>query len=137
MGARQKLWAKRARIRLILTLGSKCNVCHARNNLTFDCIVAQGAAHHAMESSGRMSFYKKQARAGNLALLCAECNSIKSHHAPEVWRSALSFIAESERILRLACSPGRGTTLTPVEKRDCLKAACSRARANRETTVQL
>lgn len=126
MGQRQKLWAKTARTRLIMALGSKCSVCHVRHGLTFDCLTPRGSAHHDMESSARMCFYRKEARAGNLGLLCSACNAMKQAWPLSVWLDALQHIAVSEAILRLTLSPGRDTVLSSLEKRECLKAAGSR-----------
>lgn len=47
--------------------------------LTFDCIIPCGDKHHRMDTSARMSFYRKQLREGNLQLLCAPCNTTKAH----------------------------------------------------------
>ena len=77
MSARQKDWAKRTRERLLRILGGKCRHCGTTECLTFDCIIAQGHWHHALDTSSRMSFYRAQMRAGNLQVLCSRCNSIK------------------------------------------------------------
>lgn len=37
-----------------------------------------GHAHHRLEFSARISFYRHQAAAGNLQLLCSSCHSIKT-----------------------------------------------------------
>ncbi len=77
MAQRQKKWAHAWRARLVAILGAKCNACGATTELELDCVVAAGDAHHKMELSHRMSFYRKQWRNGNLQLLCSRCNSLK------------------------------------------------------------
>jgi 5-methylcytosine-specific restriction endonuclease McrA len=78
MSARIKSWARRARVRLLLILGNRCVHCGATNCLTFDCIRPTGDAHHRMSTDQRMCYYHKQSRAGNLQILCADCNTKKS-----------------------------------------------------------
>lgn len=82
MSKRQKEWARRAYDRLMDELGGDCAHCGddgSESRLEFDCIVPQGDRHHRMEWSTRVSFYRAQARAGNLQVLCARCNNEKSH----------------------------------------------------------
>lgn len=126
MGRRQKEWARTARVKLILALGSKCSVCGTVQNLTFDCLTPQGSAHHAMESSSRMCFYRHQARQGNLGLLCAFCNALKQGCPLEVWLTALQSVNESRAIHQHSRAPGQGTALTERECRECLAEAVSR-----------
>ena len=78
MSARIKSWARRARVRLLIVLGNRCVHCGATSCLTFDCIKPMGDAHHRMSTDQRMCYYHKQARAGNLQILCADCNTRKS-----------------------------------------------------------
>lgn len=79
MGMRQREWAKRARRQLQIQLGYACQKCGTRNNLQFDCITPQGHFHHEhMDPSWRVSFYRQQASAGNLQLLCEDCHLAKS-----------------------------------------------------------
>lgn len=58
-------------------LGKRCTACGSLEDLTFDCIVARGSKHHSMEWSHRMSFYRAEAKDGNLQVLCNACNSRK------------------------------------------------------------
>jgi hypothetical protein len=126
MGARQKAWARDARARLILALGSVCRACGATDSLTFDCLIPTGSGHHAMESSGRMCYYRKQARQGNLGLLCGYCNSMKRDIHPADWAVAIQSVRDSAAILLLSQPPGQGTPMSPVDKRECLREAVSR-----------
>ncbi len=132
MGARQKQWARGARVRLMLALGNTCRACGAQDSLTFDCLTATGSAHHAMESSGRVCYYRKQARQGNLGLLCGYCNSMKAGIKPDEWSRALLFIANSARLLLLSQPPGQGNPMSAPEKRECLRQIVSRIYAERQ-----
>ena len=58
-------------------LGGKCVLCGSVVDLTFDCILPRGGAHHAKEVSSRMAFYAREMAAGNLQLLCRRCNGEK------------------------------------------------------------
>lgn len=137
MGARQKEWARRARIRLTAALGGHCAACGERNNLTFDCLQATGSNHHSWDSSQRMSFYNKQARAGNLGLLCGYCNSMKAGLNPSEWSAVLQWLASSRHIHRLSQTPGQGNALSAADLRECLRVAVSKQYAIREATAQI
>ena len=78
MSRRQKIWAARARGELIRLFGARCRICGARDFLEFDCIRPTGDRHHRMDTSARVSFYRRQAALGNLQVLCQRCNAIKS-----------------------------------------------------------
>jgi len=78
MGARQKEWARKARAILVEQLGGCCEACGAKEELELDCIKACGDRHHRMDTSARVSFYRAQARAGNLQVLCKYHNAVKS-----------------------------------------------------------
>lgn len=88
MGKAQKKWARGARDRLRVELGGVCVDCGTVEDLEFDVIIPlehdseDGSRHHrVMEFSQRISFYRAQARAGNLALRCARCNGKKGGDA--------------------------------------------------------
>jgi hypothetical protein len=70
-------YVKRKRDELFAALGRRCVICRVENNLTFDCIKPTGGKHHKMSSAARIGYYWKQARLGNLQVLCHECNSRK------------------------------------------------------------
>lgn len=78
MGREHKLWAKRARARLVERLGGACALCGTTDNLVFDCIIPQGDKHHRMDPSARMCFYHRQERLGNVQVLCDACNTAKA-----------------------------------------------------------
>jgi 5-methylcytosine-specific restriction endonuclease McrA len=81
MAKRQKEWARKARFELMFKLGGACSVCGTDRDLDFDCIIPQGPAHHRdMDTSHRMSFYRRQHAEGNLQLLCRrnKCHSKKT-----------------------------------------------------------
>jgi hypothetical protein len=70
--------AQTIRETLFLSLGKRCVLCHAVEELTFDCIVPTGDNHHRMSSLGRAYYYRQMAVCGNLQVLCATCNRKKS-----------------------------------------------------------
>lgn len=78
MAKRQKRWARITLDRLRQALGNECNRCGSDGPLEFDCIKPQGHAHHAQSTDYRATFYWRQARAGNLQLLCRDCHQDKS-----------------------------------------------------------
>lgn len=137
MGARQKAWAKGARCRLVTALGGQCVACCSRDNLTFDCRKATGCSHHPWDSSQRMSYYRQQARMGNVQLLCGYCNSMKAGINPSEWEYALQHVRASASIQLLSSSPGQGTALTPAELRECLAVAVRKIYATREQTARI
>lgn len=126
MGARQKEWARATRTRLVTTLGGMCVVCGSQTELTLDCIKPTGADHHRMSADGRMTFYRRQARAGNVQLLCHWCNSAKSGANPAQWNAAFQYVRKTEAILRLSQTPGGEQSLTAAEKRECFREALRR-----------
>ena len=71
---------------LIHLLGKKCSCCGSREDLTFDCIRPCGDKHHKLDTSARMSFYRRMFREFNLQLLCDDCN-IKKDTASTDYRS--------------------------------------------------
>jgi 5-methylcytosine-specific restriction endonuclease McrA len=78
---RQKEWAQKARVDLLLKLGNRCAVCGIPAwgaDLEFDCIIRQGDEHHRKDTSARMSFYRAQHRAGNVQSLCPDCHKEKT-----------------------------------------------------------
>ena len=75
MALRQRIWAKKTRLKLRRLLGMRCAVCGSKDyrKLEFDVIVPVGNDHHRkMEWSWRMSFYNQQFKLGNLQLLCGQ-----------------------------------------------------------------
>jgi len=80
MAKRQKEWARRARFELMFKLGGACFECGTDKHLDFDCIIPQGPAHHrSMDTSQRVSFYRRQHKEGNLQLLCRhKCHKKKT-----------------------------------------------------------
>lgn len=78
MSRRAKLWAIKARSALMDFYGNECAHCGETTGLQFDCIIPRGHAHHQFSTDKRMSFYRRQHQAGNLQVLCAVCNGVKS-----------------------------------------------------------
>lgn len=78
MAKPQKDWAVRWRVRLMHILGGQCRQCGSTNNLEFDCIESRGDRHHKMDTSARMSFYRREYREFNLQILCQSCNARKA-----------------------------------------------------------
>lgn len=134
MGARQKEWARRAKTQLMRWLGGECSICGSVDALSFDCIKPQGSDHHSMDSSRRMSFYRAQARQGNVQLLCQFCNATKSGISGLDYQTAREWVHESAAIQLHSGTPGRGTALSALELRECFRVACSRIRAIRQAT---
>jgi hypothetical protein len=137
VSARQKQWARTVRAALILWLGGRCRACGSSDSLTFNCRTPTGADHHAMDSSARMCYYRKQARQGNLSLLCGYCNSIKRNITHADWETALLFVVNSAAIMLLTGIPGQGNRMTAPERRECLREAISRIRADRAAQARI
>jgi len=80
MALRQRKWARKATVALRLSLGGKCAHCRTTEKLTFDLVIPYDAGrHHKMEYSWRVSFYRIEARHGNLQILCEKCNARKGN----------------------------------------------------------
>jgi len=78
MALRQRKWARVASRTLKKNLGGVCALCGHYARLTFDVILpCDGGRHHRMEFSWRVSFYRQQAKLGNLQVLCVHCNARK------------------------------------------------------------
>ncbi len=78
MAKYHKEWARNARFQLMFQLGGACCHCQSEDELEFDCKIPQGDEHHKMDTSARMSFYRRQHKEGNLQILCRRCNNKKS-----------------------------------------------------------
>lgn len=83
MARRHKIWARKVRRLWLEILGHRCNWpgCTETDadKLTFDCIIPQGDTHHRWSTDQRMTFYIRQALAGNIQLLCERHNSMKKN----------------------------------------------------------
>lgn len=80
MAKRHKEVAKKLRAFWKHELGGKCEMAYTgkcRGQLTFDCIIPQGDAHHKGSTDQRMAFYVKQIRLNNIQLLCEKHNAQK------------------------------------------------------------
>jgi hypothetical protein len=84
-----------------------------------------------------MCYYRKQARQGNVGLLCGYCNSIKRDLNPSEWAQALLFVQHSERLLLLTGTPGQGHAFTAAERRECLREEVSRICARKAAQAEL
>lgn len=91
MGMKQKEWARKTRQALLAELGGECARCGTTEALEFDCIIPCGDAHHKFDTSARMSFYRHQYAAGNLQVLCHECNGIKGKTSDLTYLAAQPF----------------------------------------------
>ena len=107
------MWARRERARMTLALGGSCAACSNPENLTFDCISPRGDSHHRKDSAARVSFYRREMRAGNLQILCEDCNSMKGNMHPDQWLHVMKTAAARLHNERLSCSLGKRTALTP------------------------
>jgi 5-methylcytosine-specific restriction endonuclease McrA len=90
MGKKQRMWAKKARAKLMLELGSACAECGVTGMelemrppngkqiiLEFDCIEGRGDDHHRGNAEARMIFYRKEHSQKNIQILCTTCNARK------------------------------------------------------------
>lgn len=113
MAKRQKEWARTARRHLLTQLGGKCSTCGATDNLEFDCVRPMGDRHHRGSTDERMSFYNRMARANNLQVLCARCNSLKGDLDQASWLALVRTAvheqarAEAREALPVAAGPDR------------------------------
>jgi 5-methylcytosine-specific restriction endonuclease McrA len=89
----RKDWNKERRERMIKSLGGKCVRCGVINNLTFDCIRPTGDGHHRMSAVQRMTYYLRQARLGNVQILCAACNTSKGAQAQPAYLLAYDVMS--------------------------------------------
>ena len=94
---------------MVLTLGSECAACGTETDLTFDCIEPCGHDHHRRSAPERICFYRRQMQAGNIQLLCANCNSLKADLTAADWRSAILQLRLRSGPLRPPQDPARGT----------------------------
>jgi 5-methylcytosine-specific restriction endonuclease McrA len=78
MSTATREWARKRRARLIETLGSKCAACGSELYLELDLVVAPKNTNHGNGSLGRLCFYIRQWRMGNVRLLCGSCNRMKA-----------------------------------------------------------
>jgi hypothetical protein len=78
MSKRQVEWARRVHAELREALGGKCQACGSVQDLELDCIKPRGHTHHKKGYIMRATFYRRQFRAGNLGLLCADCHNHKT-----------------------------------------------------------
>lgn len=107
MPTRQTVWAQQKRIELLVALGRSCVWCGATENLTFDCIRPTGGRHHKLSSVARMTFYWREARKGNVQVLCFDCNVKKSDH-PQARYVPVNFVSPLSR----GRAPGPGFDAT-------------------------
>ena len=82
MSKRQRLWAYRARLALVATLGGKCAHCGSTHDLELDHIYGATWRHRSIEYSHRISIYRREAKRGLLQVLCRTCNLAKRTRPP-------------------------------------------------------
>lgn len=63
---------------LIASLGAKCEACGAKEDLQLDLVTPLKGVSHGNGRTGRLCFYIRQWRLGNVRLLCADCNQLKA-----------------------------------------------------------
>src|SRR5262249_53207718 len=88
-------WARRRRAKLLCQLGSKCAACGATDELQLDLVSAAGVQTHGNGRTGRICFYVRQWRMGNVRLLCADCNELKGARADAEFWAGLNTERES------------------------------------------
>lgn len=111
---------------MVLAFGSKCAACGSVESLEFDCINPKGNDHHRKSAPERICFYRRQAREGNLQLLCSACNALKGCLHPDKWRFAVANLVVHETIRRDLWFPGKDTPITPANRIEWLRDFCSR-----------
>lgn len=74
-----------------------------------------------MTAPARVSFYRAQMRAGNVQLLCRDCNAIKGGIAKSVWLLALQMQRAAAAALPPLVYPARGPAWTPEMIRNWLR----------------
>ena len=79
MARRQREWAKRARLSLIIELGGICVDCGNSNlaELEIDHKFRRKWDLRKHEQSWRVSIYRREAREGKLTVRCISCNPSK------------------------------------------------------------
>lgn len=78
MGARQMLWARKLRRKIMRELEYECTFCKATRHLQFDCKEPVGNSHGKWSYDTRIRFYREQLKEGNLQVLCSKCHDKKS-----------------------------------------------------------
>jgi hypothetical protein len=89
-------YARRRRQKLLESLGGRCAACGATEDLQLDLISRAGIKSHGNGVLGRLCFYVRQWRLGNVRCLCADCNQMKADMADELFWQKL--ITEKERV---------------------------------------
>jgi hypothetical protein len=106
---------------MIAILGGYCASCGTNDTLEFDCIEPVGDRHHRMTAPARISFYRAQMRAGNVQLLCQQCNSLKGDMSATDWWLAMQRASNQLTTQSGVGSPGRGLDVTPDQWRDVVR----------------
>lgn len=123
MAKRHKLWAAATRARMVCMLGNKCAACASTEDLTFDCWAPAGDRHHRLSAPERITFYRRQMRAGNVQLLCASCNSLKADMPPWKWQAAVCLARAEQNLHRPSQYPAGEPWETPARFRAFLRDA--------------
>lgn len=123
MGTTRRDWNRSRVLSLRGALGAFCRVCGDRDNLSFDCRAPRGSAHHALSSIQRVTFYIREARTGNLQLLCRACNSIKRGHNLAVFEAALRHVHGAAALITLRWCPRDNTTIPPEKLQQAFRVA--------------
>jgi hypothetical protein len=91
---RQKRWRIKWRKRILDSFGNKCAVCQATEHLELDCREPRGHDHHASGPAGRICFYLREWRAGNLQILCEKHNNLKGDMTWSQWQVHVTTILQ-------------------------------------------
>jgi hypothetical protein len=121
MAKRHKRWASRQRQLMIAAMGGACAACGSTEALTFDCIAPRGDSHHRGNAVERMTFYRREARAGNIQVLCDKCNALKGDTEPSLWLVALAMSLSDEVHQSATGTPGGGTAWTIARRRESIQ----------------
>lgn len=73
-----------------------------------------------MTAPARVSFYRAQMRAGNVQLLCSECNSMKGGMTRFDWETAVRIMFADHARRSPPVDPARGPAFFARQRRDTL-----------------
>lgn len=87
MSLRQRIWANKAKARLVQEMGAICWCCGSGEPLEIDHIDGRKWSIRKTEFSHRICRYRREWKEGKVQLLCPACNKAKIHgtryEAPE------------------------------------------------------
>jgi hypothetical protein len=90
MAKRQREWAKRARLAMVMSLGGKCVDCGSVEiaRLELDHITPCTWDRSKTDASMRIAIYRREIKEGKITVRCDRCNASKSDKEAEQPRFA-------------------------------------------------